>query len=150
MSKNTQEQKHRLFSALANMGFEFGESCQLRRIEMTLHRWAELECGDGNDYASWAIERDEQSGLPYLVTYPHDGKTRRTRVADRETGALKRLARIVKARNEREAVNDGSRDVLAYHQTDPRGCALYLVLASDIPEGSTIDQFYTRGLAVSA
>ena len=34
------------------------QAATLRRAEMTLHRWAELECGDGNDYASWAIERD--------------------------------------------------------------------------------------------
>lgn len=67
----------------------------LRRCEMTLHRWAELECGDGNDYQSWAIERDGGSGVPYMVYHPHNGTpTRRHKIADRETGALKRVAEI--------------------------------------------------------
>jgi hypothetical protein len=147
----------RLFASLSALGFTHEESAQLRRIEMTLHRWAELECGDGNDFASWAIERDEQSGLPYLVTYPHDGKPRRTRVADREKGALKRLGKIIAARNSREpsvspagAAFGLSHDVLAYHQTDPRGCALYIVKANDLPLGGSIESFYTRGLAVAA
>lgn len=128
----------RLFNRLSELGFEYGESCQLRRIEMTLSRWGELECGDGNDHASWAIERDEQSNLPYLVTYPHQGKTTRRRIPDRETGALKRLARIM----------DSHPDFVAYHQGDPRGCSLYIVRRSDVPEGATVDQLYTRGLAV--
>ena len=61
----------------------------LRRAEKTLHRWAELECGDSNDYASL--------------------------IADREAGALKRVTAICTALG-----------VHFYHQTDPRGCALYV------------------------
>jgi hypothetical protein len=33
------------------------DAVQLRRIAMTLHRWRELECGNSNNYASWAIVR---------------------------------------------------------------------------------------------
>ena len=87
----------------------------LRRCEMTLHRWGELECGDGNDYASWAIERDETTGEPFLVTYPHDGKERRRAIPDREKGALKRVATICKRAG-----------LHFYHQTDPRGVQLYV------------------------
>lgn len=32
----------------------------LRRISMTLHRWHELECGDGNEHGSWSIERGRE------------------------------------------------------------------------------------------
>ena len=52
----------------------------LRRAERTLHTWAEQECGDGNDYMSWSIERDETTNKPYRVVYPHTGESRRTTV----------------------------------------------------------------------
>lgn len=91
----------------------------LRRAEMTLHRWGELECGDGNDYASWAIERDETSGKPYRCTYPHTGKSSRQLIPDREKGALGRVADLCKVMG-----------LHFYHQTDPRGCALYV---ADVP-----------------
>ncbi len=58
---------------LAELGFSGREIGALRRIQMTLHRWAELEHGDGNDYASWAIERDDETGIPYRCFYPHRG-----------------------------------------------------------------------------
>ena len=148
----TQRQKFELFARLQALGFTYEESAQLRRIEMTLHRWAEQECGDGNDYASWSIERDETTGRPFRCVYPHEGKSRRYPIADREAGALKRLAAIVGLRNNRnrQAVGNFTQDLHAYHQTDPRGCALYLVTRSDIPDGSSIDSIYTRGLAVCA
>jgi hypothetical protein len=73
-----------------------------------------------------------------MVTYPHDGKSRRRLVADREKGALKRLQAIVAQYPE----------FIAYHQTDPRGCAVYLVRKSDVPEGTNIDSVYSRGIAV--
>ncbi len=103
----------------------------LRRAQLTLHRWAELECGDGNDYASWAIERDEETGRPYMCHYPHTGKMTRHRVADREAGALKRI----KAVCERNGLH-------YYHQTDPRGCQLY------VAREPLTDQNYTRGVAM--
>lgn len=100
----------------------------LRRAAMTLHRWAEMECGDGNGYASWAIERDEVSGLPYLCTYPHTGAMRRSRIPDREAGALRRVRAVCLAYG-----------LHFYHQTDPRGCALYVstapLSASDYTDG---------------
>ena len=136
----------RLFDQLRDMGFTLEEAQALRRIEMTLHRWSELECGDGNDYASWAIERDEETQKPYRVTYPHTGKSYRTRVADKEAGALKRLAKIVEARNAR--LPDAP--VLPYHQGDPSGCSLYIVRASDVPNGESLACWYTRGVAVAA
>lgn len=103
----------------------------LVRASRTLHRWSELECGDGNDYASWAIERDEQTGKPYFVTYPHQGKSHRRPIADRERGALKRIAAVC-----------ASHGMNWYYQTDCRGLALYVS-----PEPLN-DSNYNRGVAI--
>lgn len=101
----------------------------LRRAELVLQRWAELECGDGNEYGSWAIERDETTGKPYKCIYPHKGENRRYPVADMERGALKRVAELCKRLG-----------LHFYHQTDPRGAALYV---SDKPIS---DMNYTNGV----
>ena len=125
---------------LGKLGLGYDEAQALRRISMTLQRWGELECGDSNEHASWAIERDEVSDKPYMVRYYHtgDSKPRRTPVADREKGALKRLQTIMSKHP----------DLLAYHQTDPRGCAVYVLRKDDVPVGSSVDSVYNRGVAV--
>ena len=86
-----------------------------RRDSITLRAWFTYECGDSNSYASWAIERDPETDIPYLVTYPYNGKERRSRIPDREKGARKRIS----ARCERLGLK-------YYIQTDCRGLALYL------------------------
>lgn len=123
---------------LLRMGVDYDDALALRRISMTLQRWFELECGDGNDWASWAIERDETSGKPYMVTYPHDGKERRSLIADRETGARKRLDRIMAKYPA----------LVSYIQGDPRGASLYILSKSDLRPGDALDCVYTRGVAV--
>ena len=94
---------------------DFEQMNTLRRASITLSRWAEMECGGGNEYASWGIERDETTGIPYLVTYRHNGTTNRHRTPDREAGALKRISAICQEAG-----------IYFYHQTDPRGAALYI------------------------
>ena len=127
------------YDRFASLGFSYEETETLRRAQMTLSRWGELECGNSNDHASWAIERDETTGKPFLVTHPHQSgaKTRRRPVADREKGALKRVSKLMEAHPE----------FIAYHQGDPRGCSLYIVRKTDVPEGKTVDAYYTRGFA---
>jgi hypothetical protein len=122
----------------------------MRRIEMTLSRWGEAMCNG-------EIQRDEKTGKPFRGRYA---------IADREAGALKRLEKIVSARNARHPESL----VHAYHQTDPRGCTLYVVRVSDLPDTNDDDMrrhsgdwplkseatrlqwalecYYTRGLAV--
>jgi len=135
---NTKERYHRLISNLEARGFSFEEANQLRRIEMTLQRWSEKECGDSDNYKSWGIERDEETEKPFMVIHPHDSNnTRRYAIADREKGALRRLAKIMEKHPE----------YVSYHQGDPRGCALYIVAKSDL-NGHDINSVYTRGLAV--
>lgn len=162
---STQKAKFELFCRLQNLGFTYEEAAQLRRIEITLQRWGELECGNDNGHASYCVSRDETTGKPYMEIHPHSGgKMRRYPVADREAGAIKRLGKIVEARNSRAAqlhvANGGSLGdktpgfVTAYHQGDCRGCNLYLLTREQLTgsngEQLPIDQYYTRGLAVCA
>ena len=128
-TEKTRELMRRL--AGRDIGATFEQAAALRRAERVLHRWAELECGDGNDYASWPIERDEKTDKPYIVTHPHsEAKSHRWPILDREKSALARVAKVCKAIGAHY-----------YHQTDPRGCALY-VSAEPIK-----DNDYTRGVA---
>ncbi len=152
---STLKRKFELIKRLESLGFSFDEAQQLRRIEMTLHRWAEAECNG-------EIQRDETDGQ----TYRHYGRNTSgpfltVKCADREAGALKRLKAIIDARNARaEGVRNQTticghaclpeNEVIAYQQGDPRGCALYLLKRADIREGETIDCVYSRGLAVCA
>jgi hypothetical protein len=125
-------------NTLLELGFTRDEAEALRRISMTLHRWAEHECnGD--------IERNEdEGGKPYRSFAANGGKHYAYRVPDREAGAQKRLLRIINARAKRT----GACDVTAYIQGDPRGCALYILRPGDIPPGKSADGYYNRGIAV--
>ncbi len=129
---NTYKRNRTLQDRLVALGIEASlqDAATLCRAERTLHTWSEQECGNGNNYASWAIERDETTGKPYMVRYPHTGKTTRTPIADRERGAIKRVGKLC----ERLGLH-------FYHQTDPRGCALYV---SRYP---MTDQDYSRAIA---
>jgi hypothetical protein len=122
---------HDMLSRLETVGISTRDAIALRRISMTLHRWHELECGMDNG----AIERDEETGRTYWLN-SMSGK--RYPTADRETGALKRLA-VIMARYP---------GLSAYVQGDPRGAALYILRQGDVPEGKDADAYYSRGIAV--
>lgn len=162
MTKRDRADQFRLLKQLEGLGFTWQEAEDLRRISRTLRKWFERECGDSNAYGSWAIERDDDDGPPYLVHH-HWGHGRqpdtvtRTRIPDREAGARRRLKTILSRVNlhaRHGVMPDGSGDpnrigaLSAYVQTDPRGCALYLLRLGDVPEGEDPSAFYTRGLAI--
>lgn len=117
-------------------GYDFGrtraDAEDLRRISMTLHRWHEYECNG-------QIERGETSGRPYFC-YEENGHRRQSDspIPDREAGALKRLAAIMQRYP----------SLSSYVQSDPRGCALYILRPGDVPAGESPDAYYSRGLAV--
>lgn len=100
----------------------------LARAARALSRWAELECGTGSATVTRSVERDPD-GTPWMRVEAR-GHVWRHRTQDREAAALRRV-----------------RDVCAraglhyYHQTDPRGCSLYV---SAEPIGSAD---YNRGVA---
>jgi hypothetical protein len=138
--------KNECIARLTAIGIEYHDACELRRISMTLHRWFELECGDGNDHGSWCITRGrkladgtfehDNDGHAYLEHhhYMHgrgQDSVSYSRLPDREAGAKKRLAKIMNGYS------------LDYHiQTDPRGASLYI-----LPAGVDAEN-YNRGIAV--
>lgn len=145
MTKREIENRGRVYDRLHALGFETFEIDQLFRIERALQRWAERECGDGSD---WAIERNEETGKPFLVYHgQHAGKNyyafKPQALQDREASSLKRLSKIVGDRNARcdEAV-------IEYHQGAPRGCQVYIVPVAELRGGADIHSVYTRGVAV--
>ena len=128
----TREHKERAAVALVGLGFHFGEVTQLRRIASTLHRWGEAECNG-------EIQRGEASGKPFRhYGQGGSGPFLTTKAADREAGALRRLASIMAAHPE----------LVAYHQGDCRGCSVYILKRSDVPAGVALDSIYNRGVAV--
>ena len=130
--RTTAKQRYEVLNRLQEAGISYQDANALRRISMTLQRWGEHECnGD--------IQRDEATNIPYW----HYGRGTQgpfltTKIADREKGALKRLLAIVASYP----------DFVAYHQTDPGGCGVYLVRRCDVSEGMSIDSAYNRGIAV--
>ncbi len=120
-----------MLSRLQSLNISRDDAEALRRISMQLHRWHELECG----VETGGVERDEETGK---VTWYSSHSGRRFPYPDRETGALKRLSTIM-ARY--PALGH-------YVQGDPRGAALYILRAGDVPEGASVDSYYSRGLAV--
>lgn len=97
------------------LGISVFDAKALRLAGRTLHRWAEGECGDSNGVVSWCIVRDETTGKPYREVHPNTGPSYREPIRDREKGALRRVARIC-----------AYHKLDFFHQTDPRGSALYV------------------------
>lgn len=130
------------YNRLMAAGISDDDARQLRRISMTLHRWHEMECGDGNQQASWAIARGKKEngdftydddGKPFMEIHWNSGRATTYRaIPDRERGALKRLA----------AIMADYPSLSAFVQTDPRGCALY------IGKGLTDSNYSGQGIAV--
>ena len=136
----TQLDLHNMLIRLNALGISDKDGMALRRCEKSLDRWAELECGDGDGDSSWAIEREEQTGMPYIVRYYNDGRTSRRRIPDRENGALRRVAAIV-------ARYPG---LAYYHQGDPRGCALYIMRLADLGTADAAAVYALVGVACYA
>jgi len=120
--------------ALMQCGISRNDALALMRVERRLHRWYELECGTDRG----AIERDENDPT-ILRWYNNVTNTWGTYIGkDDEMLALKRLRTLLKNYPE----------LKAYVQTDPRGCALYILRPGDVPEGEDASAYYSRGVAV--
>jgi hypothetical protein len=127
MNKRERENRDHMYRALESLGLTWEECETLRRCSMTLHRWAERECNG-------EIERDEKTGKTYSV---NTMTGRRFPTPDRETGALKRAAELLKAHG-----------LELYHQGDPRGAQVYVIRPGDVKEGEDVGAVYSRGIAV--
>lgn len=143
--QTTSKERAEVIARLIRLGIQYQDAETLRRIAMTLRNWFELECGTGDGRVTRSIERDENGdGKPFMrVQYMGgDGKwvDRRYPVADRETGAKKRLAKVMEPYKRRLAV---------YIQGDPRGASLHILRkGKDIKKGESLDSIYNRGVAV--
>jgi hypothetical protein len=107
---NRREANYKIMNGLAGCGIEmsYEDIDILRRAEITLHRWHEMECGDGRG----CIERDEKTDKPYYLSSMSGN---RYSMQDREKGALKRIDKVCKANS-----------LQYYIQGDCRGAALYV------------------------
>ena len=147
MTKREAERLAQQLNVLQQLGFTRDEADALRRISMRLHRWHERECGTDNG----CIERDEGTGKAYWL---NAASGKRYQVRDDEAGAKRRLAAILKTRNDRCYVQGTdyyglTRDELqAFIQTDPRGAALYILRPGDVPAGESAEAYYNRGICV--
>ena len=148
MTKREALRQTKQANALIALGFTPSEADTLRRISLTLSRWAEHACNG-------LIERDEARGNRPFWSSPGSGRHYVAPVADRETGALTRLQAIFEARVARETSADGTRSPLwlqpalsYYVQGDPRGAAVYILRPGDVPNGADVDSYYPRGIAI--
>lgn len=107
-------QKMQAIERLVKIGFSFEEAYALWRDAKRLHTWAEHECNG-------TIERDDETGLVYSVwNTSGPGPIQRTRCADRETPARKRIEEIVKRHG-----------LTVQFQGDPRGYVVRVVLGEN-------------------
>ena len=169
MNRREHERLTRQQDTLRELGFTAAEAESLRRISMTLQRWHEMECGTNSGCVErgYRLARDQQKPRgPNNPSFTHDDDAppywvdhsgeypRYRRIPDRETGAKRRLYRIIDAANKARLTHmtDGKmtpQDALApYIQTDPRGAALYILRPGDVPAGERPDAYYNRGICV--
>lgn len=141
--RTTKRQRAALFfEMMGRVGFSAAETEVLLKAERALHRWAEMECGTGNEFRTESIERDEETGKPFRRVQYFNGfgnrVDRREPCRDMEAAALRRVAAIAEAHP----------GLSFYHQGDPRGCALYLIRPGDVIEGADVGSYYSRGIAI--
>lgn len=113
---------------LEALGFTQAEAETLRRISMTLQRWAERECNG-------EVEVDDD-GKAFTVSQGSHWtgwKVSRHSTPNRERGALNRLSGLM-------AEHPGW---AYYHQGDPRGASLYLYQPDSLQPGQDIDSCYS-------
>lgn len=162
----TPKERQQAIDRAMSCGLSYADAVAVRRCALTLHRWYELECGDSNESCSWAIVRGkaakrefyrdpvtqapvwrtvsefvhDEKGIPYLERHYHnENKAHHSRIPDRERGAIKRLDTII-----------AQYPALRYYlQPDPRGGTLYLIRPGDIPEGSKVEECYSRGVFIA-
>ena len=104
---------------------QFERLCSIQR---RLHRWAEDEC---NGRIQWEGENEDQPRRYHLDRWG-SYTIRGAEILNSEARWLKQAQTI--------AAQCGG---LIYHQTDPRGCALYFYRLSDIEGRGPIDQCYS-------
>jgi hypothetical protein len=127
MTKKEIIRRYEQANRLAKLGFTEAEAETLRRISMTLSRWAEAECNG-------EVEVDDD-GRAFRVYQGHAPTWAASRwpIPNREAGAIRRSGKMMQ--------DHPGFDF--YHQTDPRGAALYIYRHYDLEPGQSIDSVYS-------
>ena len=128
MNKTELSRRIELVNRLKPLGFTRQDAEALRRVSLTLHRWDELACNG-------EVEVDED-GKAYSVNRGgawNNWRVSRYPTPNREDGAIRRLGLMM-------ADYPGW---YFYHQSDPRGAALYLYKPADLMPGQSIDSHYS-------
>jgi hypothetical protein len=128
MNTRQKERYVYLYNALDKLGIA-DQIDNLLQIERKLHKWGERECNG-------EIEQDETTGKWYARTASGNTKWR---IPNGEAIAIKRLTAIIKK---------AKRGTRYYYQSDPRGCAVYIIRRGDIPADANVESCYTRGIAI--
>jgi hypothetical protein len=140
MKQTKKQQTDRFFDLMSENGFTHDETTALLRAERALRKWGELKCGTGDKNRSISVFRDE-SGKPfYRVQFYAGGQWRETVQPKRDTEKA--------AWNKVQSIMASKPGFSAYHQTDPRGCALYVIRPGDIEAGGNVRALYNRGIAL--
>ena len=131
MNKKLQTIK-RVYALAELLNLEADDILFLTKIERTLQRWAERESGNSTDSMAYWVEVDDD-GKAWEVRHRWSlNQVVRHRVPNMEASALRRLSAFCKGKG-----------LYAYHQSDPRGCQLYISRKHELtPEN------YTDGVAV--
>jgi hypothetical protein len=132
MTKREALRRTMMSDVLRSMGFSPTEAEQLRRISLTLSSWGERECNEDIRIGFYRVDGefvDAEAADPahrrYCRTFTFgQGNFRGYQIPNREAGALRRLKGIMA----------NHRGLLAYHQTDPRGAALYIIRRTRLRE----------------
>ncbi len=140
MKQTKKQQTARFFNLMAENGFTYDETAALLKSERALRKWGELACGTGDDARSVHIFRDE-SGKPFYSVQFYAGGQWRERIQPRRDTEKAALAKV-------DAIMANKPGFRAYHQTDPRGCSLYIIRPGDIEAGENVHALYNRGIAL--
>ena len=140
MEPTKNQQTARFFNLMSENGFTHDETSALLKAERALRKWGELECGTGDGNRSVHIFRDE-SGKPFYSVQFYAGGQWRERIQPRRDTEKAALAKV-------DAIMARKTGFRTYHQTDPRGCALYIIRPGDIEAGENVHALYNRGIAL--
>ena len=153
MNSTEKQIKNEATARLQNVGFSIAEANKLFSIQKKLRRWGEALC-NGEIF----IDEFTGSACRYFSRdyygNRHDAKGRESFVIPNvEKISLRQTQAIIDACNSRQDRHPINGDyLLAYHQTDPRGCALFIVPRNELMGSENrilpIDEYYTRGIAI--
>lgn len=118
------------YSNTGKLGIDVDDAKSLLGIERKLRHWAE-------DVCNGLVEVDE-NGVAYRISSSY-AELNKWKIPNQQTRALKKLDEIM----------NKYPHLIAYHQTDPRGCSLYIIPKKLLGDKDISAYYSSIGLAVS-